>query len=174
MAGTFRQIVLHDYRKRYIVYLAFIWIFGLIFGVNLSFAAGPDFLSLMRGASGCSVSIVCLLSVSLLPFLFSAVAVYIRSMPFLAVLCFIKGFLFAFVSAGIFTAFKSAGWLVRILMMFSDLGCLVPLWWCWISCVSGRCRNSVYPVLQSSLLALCIISLDYVYVSPLLEKLVEF
>lgn len=173
-AGISRQIVMHDSRKSNTIFLAFIWVCGLFFGVNLSDSAGSDFVSLMRGASRCSVSIVCLLSVSLLPFFFSAFAVYIRSFRFLAALCFIKGCLFAFISAGIFLAFKDAGWLLRLLMMFSDLFCLVPLWWCWISLITGGPQGRFGPVWKGSLVALGIVCLDFCFVSPFLAKLVEY
>lgn len=174
MVWLLRRNFKTEFRKRYLFFLAFIWLLGLLSGVGFSSLAGHSFFSLMRGAAFRPVSIVSLLSVSLLPFLFSAVTVYIRSFGLLAVLCFIKGCLFAFVSMGIFAAFESAGWLLRILMMFSNLFCLLPLWWCWIRILSGAPKGSFSPVVGGGLMAAGIVCYDYLYVLPFLAKLVEY
>lgn len=174
MARFLHRFSPHHSRKYHIIFLAFVWVFGLFCGVGLSHCAGDSFPSLMRRTALSSVSIVNLLTVSLLPFLFSAFAVYIHSYAFLAALCFIKGCLFAFVSSGIFLAFDSAGWLIRLLLMFSDLACLIPLWWFWISYFHDRRRGSYAMLIKCGMIAVLIVSLDYLYVSPLLVKLIDF
>lgn len=163
-----------DFRKRYIFFLAFVWLLGLLSGIGFSDLAGDSLFSMMRGAAKSSVSIVSLLSISLLPFLFSALTVYIHSFGLLAALCFIKGCLFAFVSMGLLITFESAGWLLGILMMFSDLCCLVPLWWCWLRILSGSTDRSFQPAVGGGVMAACIVCFDYLYVLPFLAKLVEY
>lgn len=170
---SYLHFLLHG-RKSYRIFLAFIWICGLVFGALLSEYAGVSFYSLMRGAVCGSVSIVCLASVSLLPFLFSAYAVYIHSYRFLAVLCFIKGCLFAFVSIGVWIAFESCGWLIRLLCMFSDICCLVPLWWCWLACADCQLRTGLRSIVIGASIAAGIISLDYFFILPFWARLVEF
>jgi hypothetical protein len=128
----------------------------------------------MRSGSYDAVSIVNLLTVTLLPFLFSAFAVYIRSYGLLAVLCFIKSVCFGFVSSGLLMAWGSAGWLIRLLLMFSDLICLVPLWWCWIHFSEDEARNGSFSLWIPCMIAACIVCLDYRYISPLLTKLFEY
>ena len=174
MAGLLQRNFHRQFRKRHLFLLAFIWLTGLLCGVGLSGLAGDSYFSLMRSASTCPVSIVSLLSISLLPFLLSGFYVYLHSFGFLAGLCFIKGCLFAFVSMGLFLSYDSAGWLLRLLMMFSDLCCLVPLWRCWVQLLFRSDRGSLKPVFLGSLLAAGIVSLDYLYVLPLLAKLVEY
>jgi hypothetical protein len=51
--------------------------------------------------------------------------------------------------------------------MFSDLCCLVLLWRCWIH------TDSMLAVMTGCILAGGIIGLDYIFVSPLLVKLME-
>ena len=173
MAGTFRQIVLHDYRKRNIVYLAFIWIFGLIFGVNLSFAAGPDFLSLMRGASGCSVSIVGLAFSVFLPFLLSAFAVYWNRPRFLYIISFVKAWSFTFAAYGICQAFGSAGWLVRFLVQFSDICLLCPLCWFLLRHIHSGSQLWRRDLEFCTLAAAAVCSIDYCVVSPFVVALTQ-
>ena len=173
MARLLCRFFPQNLRKCSTIFLAFIWITGLICGASLFRLAGNSFSSLMRGAVSGSVSIVSLLSVSLLPFLFSAFAVYIRSDRLLATLCFIKGCLFALVSCSILSVFGSAGWLIRILLMFSDLLCIIPLWRYWIFCTSGTSKGLLKPLTVAGTLVSCIVYLDYTWISPLLVKLIE-
>jgi len=161
-------------RKYHNIFLAFVWLLGLNCGIALFRMSQTTSFSLMHGVFDCSVSIVGLLSVSLLPFLFSAFAVYIRSYLFLVVLCFIKSCLFAFVSMGLICTYTSAGWLIRLLMMFSDICSLVPLWWCWIRSSSNVPFDSYRSVVIASFAAVIISCLDYYLVSPILVKLLEF
>ena len=163
----------HHLRKCHIIFLAFIWVFGLCSGIAFFHLSQISFFSLMHRVENYSVSIVSLLSVSLLPFLFSAFAVYTHSYAFLALLCFIKGCLFAFVSMGMFLAYDSAGWLIRLLVMFSDVCALVPLWCCWIQIAKGSFVESFRSVYISSFAVIFLVCLDFYLVSPLLLKLLE-
>lgn len=173
MARFLLRISDRNQRKYSIFILAFIWCFGIIIGVGSYLSAGDSFVSLMRMAAGRNVSIVNLLISSMLPFLFSAFAVYLHSMQLLAVLCFLKAWLFGFVSCGVLTAFGSAGWLVWLMLMFSDIFCLIPLWWYWIS--QFRSANRVHGTRLAGCLSavLLIVSLDYSFISPFLVNLIE-
>ena len=143
-------------------------------GIELSVYAGDSFLSLMRSASLRSVSIVNLLLITLLPFLFSALIVYIRGVRLLAGLCFIKGLSFAFVSGGLLAAYGDAGWLIQGLYMFSDVFTLIPLWWCWLQLYGEGSILGRKCLMIGGIVAGCIVFLDYLYVSPFLAKLFEY
>ena len=173
MVQLFRWIFPQHSRKYHIIFLAFVWLLGLYCGITLFHVSQISPFSLMHRVENYSVSIVSLLSVSLLPFLFSAFAVYTHSYAFLALLCFIKGCLFAFVSMGMFLAYDSAGWLIRLLVMFSDVCALVPLWCCWIQIAKGSFFESFRSVYISSFAVIFLVCLDFYLVSPLLMKLLE-
>ena len=173
MAWLSRWNFLPKFRKCYIILLAFIWVIGLHCGVSLFHFIQASPFPLMHGVNVSSVSIVSLLSVSLLPFLFSFFSVYIRSFPFLVLLCYIKGCLFAFVSMGIWISFDSAGWLIRLLVMFSDLYCLIPLWWFWIRCTEEDTFFNWFSVSSVVTAVICIVCLDFYCISPLLMRILE-
>ena len=160
-------------RKCNTIFLAFSWIVGLYCGIELSCFAGNSFFSLMRGASSSSVSIVNLLLITLLPFLISGLIMYIRSTILMHLLCYIKGLTFGFVSAGFFSAWGSAGWLIRYFLMFSDFLSLVPLWWSWIT-AQIHSKTSFRPVLIGTLIAGCIVCLDFFCISPIAARLFEY
>lgn len=155
------------------VILACAWIAGFAGGIFCSFCASNSLFPTMRAAvSGC-VSIHGLLSVVLLPLLFSAFAVYISQPWLLIPLAFIKTFVFSFLAVGIMAAYGSAGWLVRSLLMFSD-GLMLPvLWWYWSQCLERSCI-SVWKAWAGVLAFSALIgSVDYCVISPFLANLIS-
>ncbi len=160
-------------RKCRILILALIWCVGLISGVGSFYFTGDSFPSLMRMAAASHVSIVNLVIPSMLPFLFSAFALYLQCPQLLAVLCFLKAWLFGFVSFGCISAFGTAGWLLWLMALFSDIVCMVPLWWFWISHVECEGFVRFGQLATCILIVLCVISLDQGFISPFLVDLIE-
>ena len=109
-----------DRRSKYPAFvLALSYFAGLLFGVFVFRFAGDRLDSLMRGAPTGAVSIVGLLGVTVVPFLFSAFAVSLSKPALLFPVSFINAFLFCFVSLGMMRCAGSAGWLIRWLLCFS-------------------------------------------------------
>lgn len=161
------------WRKYATTFLAFSWCSGLFCGIVLYFSAGDPSASLMRMAVTGYVSIVDLLMSVLLPFLISALAVYIFKPGLLAVFAFIKACLFAFFSMGTLEAFGSAGWLIRLLLMFSDICMTVVLYLYWMRHVSGQRKFSVTYSGAYGAAALLIGSIDYCFIAPKLAQILE-
>ncbi len=102
---------------------------SLIFGTLLAVRADSSVYPLMRRAASGSVSIVCHLATQLLPFLIAAYAAYISRRWLLHTVCAVRLFSFTYIGALIWISFGSAGWLIRFLILFSDI-ILVPFL-CW-------------------------------------------
>lgn len=169
----FHSLMPRFFRKDSVAFLAFLWIAGLISGTVTSFSADTSFLPLMRSALYSPVSIVCLLSAMLLPLLFSAFAVYISSAWLLIPVVFFKGFSYAYFGFGILTSFGSAGWLIHLLLIFSDTWILPVLWMYWLRApVNGRSGllTDTVPAVSAALL---IGSLDISVISPLLAQILS-
>lgn len=173
MARFFMRISGSVQRKWTIIILALFWCTGLICGVKSNSCAGDTISSLMRMAADRPVSIVNLLTVSLLPFLFSAFAVYLHSRTLLLTVCFIKAWLFGLISAGCYQAFGNAGWLVWLMICFSDIGCLIPLWWFWITHCDGIEGVQIHRLAGCFTAVLTVVGLDYGFISPFLVRLIE-
>ncbi len=154
-------------RKAATVILAFCFLTGLLFGLLL-FREAQFSVALMRGALDGTVSIVRLLSVILLPFLFSAFAVYFSKPRALYLIAFLKAMTFAFVSAGVRLSFGSAGWLAQGLMMFSDCLTLPLLWLYWAQNVSAGRGFQLKELLSFAGCACLIGCLDYFIIVPFL------
>lgn len=154
-------------------HLAFVWISGLISGALCSFAAGCNLVSLMRMAVLGHVSIINLLLFLTLPLFFSAFAVYTSQSWLLIPIAFCKAFLFTYLGFGLMAAFGSAGWLIHLLFMFSDILTLPLLWSYWKKALSGS-RSSTLRRTASVLAANVIIGcVDYRFISPFLANLIS-
>ncbi len=155
------------------IFLAFFWFSGLLLGA-LSFSdAGICNTSWMLGASNGTVSIVSLLCVNILPFLFSAFAVYIFRPFLLWIICFWKGFQFSFVSLGVLCCYPDSGWLVRWFLMFSDIFSLPLLFWFWHKHISDSGSYTGAEVFLFMSIFVLIVSIDYCYISTFLSDLLN-
>ena len=155
-------------RKGMPLFLAASWLCGFVFGVFCYSTSCPEFTSLMRRAFSCSVSIVGLLNAALIPFLLSTLFIA-TSMPLLLPgLCFVKAFLFSFVSIGVLKSFGSGGWLLRYLFLFSDCVTLPFLFGYWFGCLSTTIKSRpVFATCVVFLLLSLVTILDYHVIAPI-------
>lgn len=128
---------------------------------------------MMRAAACACVSITGLLAAIILPFLLSALAVYLQSLRLLPLIAFGKAFLVSFLGLSLLEAFGSAGQLVRWLLMFSDCCSLPLLFWYWLRHISGPGRLTWSGTALVLLVALLIGGFDYCVVSPFLAAVIS-
>ncbi len=160
-------------RKRARFFLASAWFWGLVFGAFLSSTASASLSSLMRSVLSDSVSIVSAVCVNVLPFLITVFAGPSRPCLILSI-CFLRGFLFSFVSMNMFLLFGSSGWLLRQFYLFSD--CLsVPLYYLvWHDCIAGGTSLLKHKTALLGFGGLLITALDFCVISPFVVRLIDF
>ena len=149
--------------------LAVCWLLGVFCGMLLFLHAGTPVFSLMRRLPYGSVSIVSLLAAGLIPFLFTAYAVFISRPRMVFAVAFCKACLFSFVSLGISVAFASAGWLMRGLLLFGSGVSCVMLYFLWLRILSGR--KTYWLAVAAAAAAACWTS--FYIISPFLACLIE-
>ncbi len=171
MARFFHSDISAFWRKCATPLLACVWMLGLVAGSAVFLSAGTVSASRMPWAFSSQVSIVGLLCVTGLPFLFSAFAVYVSHPGWMLPVVFLKAVSFASVSLGLLTGFGSAGWLMRLLLMFSDLCSLPLLMIFWIRYLPGERSLRFSGIAVFLFCALAIGSIDYCFVSPFLAAL---
>lgn len=152
--------------------LAFVWISGLICGVMYA-AYDATIISLMRMVCFNCVSIVGLATILILPLLISAVAVYFSKPAVIYLLSAFKAFSSGYCIYGTLAVYGSAGWLIRLLLLFSDTCITVVLMWFWIRHISGSKRALTADTAVCTVLAGLIGIIDYTVVSPFLVTLVD-
>ena len=155
------------------VLLTAVWTAGLTTGFLVSTSASQSYLLLMRRAATAPVSIVWLLAGVLLPFLCVAFATYFSKTGLIYLVCFLKAFAFMAAAGCVSIAFGSAGWLVRWLVLFTEMTTL-PLFY-WLSLRSLWTKGKGLPVDFGvyGAVAVMTVYLDYCYVSPFLVMLIE-
>lgn len=160
------SVLLNFWQRSCKLILAACWILGLIAGMLVAAGAGDSFSLMMRGVGFSAVSIPGLLLVTALPFLLTALAVFLSQPWMLLLLVFVKAFSFSFCASGIMAVYGSASWLVRFLLMFAD-GCTLPLlMWLWLrhGDLSGKQVSRDLAVCTAAALALGL--LEICAVSP--------
>ena len=153
------------------VFLSLIWCVGIGCGVYFATRADEIYLSLMRKAAYCPVSIVGLAASAYLPYLLSAFAVNFGNRWLLLGICFLKALMFAFAAGAVHLAFGSAGWLFRWLLLFSDSTSLWLLLWFALRHIKGQgisFRRDLV-VCFGAVTAVC--SIDYCVISPFLAMI---
>ena len=153
-------------RKRHIL-LALSWMLGLGLGALVFRYEKQHITALMPSVLCSQSSIIGLAASALLPFLLSAVAVYLSFPLFLIPICFSKAFLYAYISCGIYHFFCSAGWLIHGLLLFVDTLSIPVLYLYWLRHISGfRYFHPASTGIYFAALVL-IITLGYHWIMPL-------
>ena len=157
-----------DTRREMPLVLACCWICGLLCGVAFFSVSSPETFSVMRRAVLCPVSIVGLINAALIPFLLSAFFALLSMNWMVMGICFVKAFLFAFVSLGMLSGFGSGGWLLRFFLLFGDCAAMPLLYWYWSRYICTSIGLRWIAVSAAFLLVLLLItSLDYRVFAPL-------
>lgn len=171
MVSFFRTFFQPPSRRDSAIVLAFTLLSGFILGAYVATLAEPSSFSLMRSAADGCVSIVSLLSALLLPFLFTAFAVYIAKPWLLIPIAFFKAFFFSYLGTEIIFLFGGSGWLLRLLLMFTDSLSMPVLCWFWVRIYSGRKVLNVRCLTTAVVILFGIVCLDYRLISPFLVNL---
>jgi len=148
-----------------------VWLAGLLLGSLFAAQLDMQIVSLMRPFITQRVSIVIKLSCAALPFVIAAYAVKFSAFRTLFVIAFCKTFAFALSGWLICAIFGSAGWLIRILLLFSDI-CTVPML-CWFSMrhINGVADTWKKDVLICSVCCVVAVITDILVISPFLSKI---
>lgn len=147
------------------------WILGLILGFCFGGSAGDSFLLMMRDLDQMIVSIPGLLFVTILPFLLTAVAVFLFQPWLLYLLIFGKSFCFGFCICGMMTVFPSVFWMGQLLLMFTDSCSLPFLMWLWLRHSDFSPKQFAGRYLFCMLASLTLMAMDYCVISPFVTTL---
>ena len=146
---------------------------SLVLGTFLAAFADSSAFSWMRLAIYSRLSIVCYLVAQFLPLLIAAYAVVISKLWLLHFICSCKLFSIAFMGSLIWIAFGSAGWLIRLLFLFSDI-LLVPVlfWFCFRRVMAYRNGSK-----RDFGICICVITvvslINLLFISPFLERIIS-
>lgn len=165
MAKPAAMLMLY-FKKHYsLIVLLFLWLVGLIAGYCIFFLYRPYLSVQMRSVISQPVSIVGLLCTVFFPFLCTYASISANRPVLIWAVCFFKAVAFSFSFACVSVLFGSAAWIIRFLLMFSDICSLLPLFLIWIRS-SGDA--GMYNFGMSAVFALVLAAVDYFFISPFL------
>ena len=172
MVRFFRCLFFESSRRVSAMVLAFTLLLGYLLGSFCVGCAESSLFLLMRTGAKAGVSIVCLLPVLILPFLCSAIAVYIGLKWLIIPIAFLKAFLFSYLCCHILMLFPDSGSLFTVLFLFTDILSLPLLCWFWFRCICSR-EVGIRTVLAVILNISGIGFLNYQVISPFLASLLS-
>ena len=140
------------------------WILGILCGCFFA-TQTSDKASLMHMLLQSHMSIVGGLAVSFLPLCISAVIISLNKTALLIPLAFVKAFMYSFSSACVICAFGTAGWLVRLLFLFSDSLISLFCFRLWLCCFSGVKRIE-WECMSCAICCVCVFTVDCLIIAP--------
>jgi len=152
-------------------FLGCVWILGLITGACWCNTV-QDISSLMGVAARQNVSIVLLLTVTIFPLLLSAFAVYIRLPQLMIPITFLDALTVGYLLHATLLAFRGAGWLICLLLTFSDCFMRIPLFLFWFRYVSCPAHTLGRDLVCCVFFAVFICLLDRCFIAPFLTSLI--
>ena len=158
-------------RTRYrVLLILFVWSVGCLVGLFIANRAAATSPYLFPVPHRSSITISFLLSS--LPIVLSHFIYSLCHFHLLLPLVFLKGLSFMYCYAYIHIIFGNAAWLVRYIVLFSDLVFVCLLLWFWLRCAS--CANSIRYNFRVCLIAGALIVLvDHYCVLPLGELILN-
>ena len=152
--------------------LAFGWFTGLVTGAFLSSLIVDCTANAIRVNIAGPASAGSLILTTFLPFLVSAIAVFLSKPVFLPLIAYCKAAVFSLVSFVTLRSFGTSGWMIRFMVMFTDIITL-PLFYSF--CRRHLDKDARFQVCDGAyLLALFLIcGFDFSYISPFLLKVLQ-
>ncbi len=149
------------------------WCVMFLFGVYIASHVNSHNLLLMRTMFESRMSIVSLMCVVLIPFLFSLVAFRLNKFFLLILVVCIKAYAFGFMSCLVYALFFQAGWLMRWLLIFADSVLVIPQLYFWLRNTLSPDPSYVKGRALFLLLSCIAVGTDYFLVSPLAVSLLK-
>ena len=145
-----------------------VWCCGLVWGCSIY---EPSYLSLMHCAVSEPVSIIGVFACVYLPLIITYFSFLTDKPAALMVVCFIKAASCCFSGQLVFRYFDSAGWLIRLLFLFSDSINLLILLYLWIHHLGGKSSELKRDLLIAAFFCTVITIVDLFVVDPFLKGL---
>lgn len=173
MYKRFSKIVPIITRNADVLTLTFVLLLGYLMGTFLAAETPFSFYALMRSAANSPVSIVGSLVSAYLPFLLAFAAVHYGKPALLYFILFCKAVVFSHCSMICHLAFGSGGWLIRLLLQFSDILLLPVLCHFAILCLRQPRTLRRSDIFIYSGAAALVAIINFCFISPYLAMLID-
>lgn len=147
-----------------------LWTLGLISGALAGSFRAADYYPLMRRVVLAPVSVVSLFICVILPFAVTIVAGFWDKPWFVYVLSTLKAFSFSYTGSICLICFGVSGWLVRVLLLFTQIATAPALWYIWLFNCQRKKELTFFSFSFLLLYLASIVLLDYYLIAPYLAE----
>ena len=166
-----QQVSNYDLRSKYacrnrIYGFSFLWILSVLFGMLFASNEQGTASSLICCALLQDASLIGFLLTAFLPLLIAVVSIFLQIVSPLYIICFIKGISLGYCMISFLAAFGSAGWLLAVLILFSNISSLILFHYLSLLHLSSSRAISLEDFLIAFILFLGIGIVDYIAISP--------
>ena len=162
------------YKPRYYVRIFFfsaLWLFGMLLGFIASRRTALFLSDLRSNLFSSEAFWAASLLATTLPYILTFFLFYIKKTHYLFLIILPKSFLYFFCFFCMYFVYPGAGWLARLLFMFSGSVNALLLLWFWITCLS----DNRFPIKQSLFcIVVCFIlcSIEHTVISSLVSQVI--
>ena len=150
------------------------WILGVIIGCVSALYMTDSCKDLLVRSIVISAEPIGLLTVTFLPLVLSALAVYLSNRWLLIAVAFFKAIAFSYISMGLAVCLPASGWLIRLFLLFSDW-CMLPiLYWFWIRALSDNNTSWTKDIILTAAAGVVICVLDFSIISQFLNEILFY
>ena len=148
------------------------WIIGIFLGIVLAEASSLDDSRIITYWIYTPSSFANLLFTGFLPFVLSALFIWFRKAYLICIVCLFKAFAVGFVWSICLICFSGAGWVVRPLLLFSQILSIPAYWYFWLLAFRTEDIPNRAAVAVCSLYLLSAILSDYYLIAPFFQHLI--
>lgn len=174
MENDFMLCIKRIWEKNSVYFLAFFWTFSIFAGIILGSKSVPHISSLMLSAASDSMSITGMFLIYILPLIFSIISIRLKVSLLILPLSVIKGFFNGFLSASVCVAFGSAGWLICLLLLFTNSVSSVFLMWFWFKYLHNPNSHLMRYFIICVTFSICMFAFDVFVISPFLSAVILY
>lgn len=160
--------------KNSVCFLAFIWTFSVFAGIILGSKSVPYYTSLMLSAASGPMSIAGMFLIFILPLVISIISIRFKVSFLVLPLALIKGFFYGFLTVSVYSALGSAGWLICLLLLFSNSILIVLLLWFWFKYLKVHNCCLMRDFLVAIAFGVLVCAFDAIMVSPFLTDVILY
>ena len=173
MVRFFRSNFLCLPRRKLAAVLAFVLCCGFLIGVFCAAGSVGCLDTLISVAARQQPSLAGLFMVVLLPLFASLIVAYAHQLWALIPISFLEAFSGGYLGAQVLRIYGASGWLVRLLLLFSDCIALPVLCWFWMRVADSGTTNLRRNFLAAFSILSGIVLLDCQFISPFLVRLLS-
>ena len=156
-----------------VLILAFLWLTGAWMGSALAAQNAEIWSSLVFLFGKQGISFGFQLAVLTIPVLLIWILIYRKWYLAVTVICFVRMLLFGYCARAVYEAFLSAGWLVCLLVLFSQICTMMPMFWLCLAGVQEKVSPRSWAWWSTVLLFLLIALIDRLVISPFSVSLIS-